>query len=397
VAVWAGIVVYHWQHMQPQKTEAVDLTYFHKANLWGTYVGYRRFLVNVLLDVVVGIVLWHLKDLLWPPPRPTWWRALLAGPGLAFLFVAFLELSVRHYDSLPHGDYRVDPVLGWSLARRHDVNRFGLRGPEIAAEKAPGEVRILCLGDSCTYGSGTQVSETWPARLQVHLAALLPSAKVTVLNGGVPGYNSAHGVHALRRYLFLKPDLVIWSFTANDAYEMPYQPPSQTDGPLLALLRQRPGREVIPHPKRRETHAHASVLRRVRPRLPFSLLPVMAPTRYPTSVSPNPLPEPETRPLRPVTTACTACRATVLELLGTFAVREVHFCLDSDAPGREATQRFSASCSSVVPKGMDPNAVLVDHGPNASPGTASGWTPPSPPRATVTEWPWQRATATEWP
>jgi len=269
VAVWAGIVVYHWQHMQPQKTEAVDLTYFHKANLWGTYVGYRRFLVNVLLDVVVGIVLWHLKDLLWPPPRPTWWRALLAGPGLAFLFVAFLELSVRHYDSLPHGDYRVDPVLGWSLARRHDVNRFGLRGPEIAAEKAPGEVRILCLGDSCTYGSGTQVSETWPARLQVHLAALLPSAKVTVLNGGVPGYNSAHGVHALRRYLFLKPDLVIWSFTANDAYEMPYQPPSQTDGPLLALLRQRPGREVIPHPKRRETHAHASVLRRVRPRLPF--------------------------------------------------------------------------------------------------------------------------------
>ncbi|MBM3464134.1 MAG: SGNH/GDSL hydrolase family protein [Armatimonadetes bacterium] len=239
VGVWLGAIAYQWRHMQPQTSAAVDLTFFHKANIWESYAGYRPFLFGVFLDVLVGMVLWRLKDAFWAPARaaPGVGRALLAGPGLALLFVGFLELSARHYDNLPHGDYRVDPILGWSLAPRPDVNRFGLRGPEVAEKKEANEVRILCLGDSCTYGSGTIAEHSWPARLQAHLQALRPALKITVLNGGVPGYNSAHGIHALRRYLFLKPDLVIWSFTANDAYEMPYQPPEQNDTPLLGLLR----------------------------------------------------------------------------------------------------------------------------------------------------------------
>jgi DNA primase catalytic core len=59
-------------------------------------------------------------------------------------------------------------------------------------------------------------------------------------------------------------------------------------------------------------------------------------------------------------------------LLGSFAVRETVFCLDADAPGREATQRLSArlrargvrSFHAALPEGKDPNEVLVEHGPS---------------------------------
>lgn len=60
-------------------------------------------------------------------------------------------------------------------------------------------------------------------------------------------------------------------------------------------------------------------------------------------------------------------------LLGTFAVREVVWCLDADEPGREATERLAAelrtrgirSFTVTLPDGNDPNEVLVEQGPGA--------------------------------
>lgn len=60
-------------------------------------------------------------------------------------------------------------------------------------------------------------------------------------------------------------------------------------------------------------------------------------------------------------------------LLGTFAVREVCFCLDADRAGREATERLSTELrergircwAAELPAGMDPNDVLVRQGPAA--------------------------------
>ena len=62
--------------------------------------------------------------------------------------------------------------------------------------------------------------------------------------------------------------------------------------------------------------------------------------------------------------------ADLEEMLGRFGVREVHFCLDADRAGREATTRLAESlgrrgirCQQVVlPEGKDPNLVLVESG-----------------------------------
>jgi len=50
--------------------------------------------------------------------------------------------------------------------------------------------RVLCVGDSHTYGAGVRAEEAYPAQLQAHLDRLLPGV-YSVMNLGVPGFNSA--------------------------------------------------------------------------------------------------------------------------------------------------------------------------------------------------------------
>ncbi|MCP3918454.1 MAG: SGNH/GDSL hydrolase family protein [bacterium] len=93
------------------------------------------------------------------------------------------------------------------------TNAHGFRGPTVTLEKAPGTVRIACLGDSYTYGYGVELDATWPARL----AAALP-AEHEVLNCGVIGYHTADEVLWLEhRVLRFAPDIVILQYFFNDA------------------------------------------------------------------------------------------------------------------------------------------------------------------------------------
>src|SRR5262245_42920123 len=46
------------------------------------------------------------------------------------------------------------------------TNAAGYRGPEFRAEKAPGVVRIACVGDSCTFGLGVREEHTWTRQLE---------------------------------------------------------------------------------------------------------------------------------------------------------------------------------------------------------------------------------------
>jgi lysophospholipase L1-like esterase len=98
-------------------------------------------------------------------------------------------------------------------------NSLGFRGPEFAPAKTPGRLRIVCMGESSTYGSGVADDETYPARLQAHLARLLAPREIEVINAGVLGYTSAENVlHALFDVVPLAPDLVVYYYTHNDAH-----------------------------------------------------------------------------------------------------------------------------------------------------------------------------------
>lgn len=69
-------------------------------------------------------------------------------------------------------------------------------------------LRVVCMGDSCTFGFDVEAAEAYPARLEDALAAEL-DRPVVVHNAGVIGYSTRHGNRLLQdKVLAMKPDVV---------------------------------------------------------------------------------------------------------------------------------------------------------------------------------------------
>ncbi|HKE01777.1 MAG TPA: hypothetical protein VKE69_12250, partial [Planctomycetota bacterium] len=63
------------------------------------------------------------------------------------------------------------------------TNRLGFRDREFDVEKKPGEIRILCVGDSFTYGQGVRNDDAWPQVLERRIRDRIGDP-VEVINGG---------------------------------------------------------------------------------------------------------------------------------------------------------------------------------------------------------------------
>jgi len=131
------------------------------------------------------------------------------------------------YSILRNTDYFIpDPYLFWRLhpsvndeEERIRINSQGFRGPEFSVEKPGGVFRIVCLGDSVTYGFKVDNDECYPALL---LKFQGNPEQMEVINAGVPGYSSLQGMRQLERdVLSLAPDLLIVSFGNNDILDAP--------------------------------------------------------------------------------------------------------------------------------------------------------------------------------
>jgi lysophospholipase L1-like esterase len=98
------------------------------------------------------------------------------------------------------------------------TNERGYRTAPFATARAPGVIRIACLGDSSTFGMNVEEADAYPSRLARLLDRDHPG-RFEVLNLGVPGYSSRQGLEQLRReVLALDPDVVIFAFGTNDRW-----------------------------------------------------------------------------------------------------------------------------------------------------------------------------------
>jgi hypothetical protein len=118
----------------------------------------------------------------------------------------------------PEASYAFSPTLGWELrpnvrTDRVTSNSQGLRGSrEYAPEPAAGTRRVLCVGDSFTFGAGLRDDETMPARLEAALNGSGP-ARWEVLNFGVEGYGTdQQWIYFSERGLRYRPAVVVLSF-----------------------------------------------------------------------------------------------------------------------------------------------------------------------------------------
>lgn len=117
-----------------------------------------------------------------------------------------------------------DPELFWKfrpnrvIEGRYRINNHGYRGPDFTTEKTPGVMRVVCLGESNTFGLRLPDNVVWPAKLQVRLNELDPQHRNwEVLNLAVTDYSSLQGLRlANREVARLKPDIVLYCFAWAD-------------------------------------------------------------------------------------------------------------------------------------------------------------------------------------
>lgn len=100
------------------------------------------------------------------------------------------------------------------LGHHVSINALGYRGPEVTLHKKPGVTRILCIGDSFTYGQFVNEDGTFPSHVQ--RLVLSNEMPVEVINAGVPGTTIIDQIRYMTRSLVLQPDLVVLTFSEND-------------------------------------------------------------------------------------------------------------------------------------------------------------------------------------
>jgi len=147
--------------------------------------------------------------------------------------------------------YRKHPVWFWEFQpnivmyddRRgisYHINEQSLRAPRRWEPRKPRDVfRVLCLGDSCTFGLMLDRRQIYPERLQALLAARLGQTGCEVINAGVPGYSSYQGVRLLeKKFAAWDKDLVTVYFGMNDSdAAFLYGDAEQPSDRLLAVRR----------------------------------------------------------------------------------------------------------------------------------------------------------------
>ncbi len=157
-------------------------------------------------------------------------------PSIEFFVPGNVNTSKESGEKLFEGD----PLLGWRL--RSDLknvywdftmvehtNRQHLRMPYDIDDKADDAIRILCLGDSVTFGYRVPVcfpdhltnynreALPYPRILERELQKRYPDKKIQVLTLAVPGYTSYQGLNWLKRDIHrYDPDLITICFGWND-------------------------------------------------------------------------------------------------------------------------------------------------------------------------------------
>lgn len=142
--------------------------------------------------------------------------ALLLAEGVARLYVPHRftpeQIAVLTMHTSVRGRYTAHPGLPYVLRPNYPShNSWGWKGKEFQPNKPPGVKRVVCLGESTTYGGDKPYAEALEGLLNE------TNTRAEVLNAGVPGWTSREVLINFReRVLPLKPDLVILYVGRND-------------------------------------------------------------------------------------------------------------------------------------------------------------------------------------
>jgi lysophospholipase L1-like esterase len=192
--------------------------------------------------------------------------AAVAATGVTFEFLLRLTSGDEFLERpFPNIEWMaMDPVLGWRNRagfRTHtdaegnrgelQIDRRGFHVEPAVRPKLPGERRIACLGHSGTFGVWWEEApgqeppavlagfDSYPRELG-RLLERRGRTDVEVINAGVLGYSSSHGLRQLMmEILLLDPDVITVRFGYND-HSLSWNPALRSREPDSA-----PGRALL--------------------------------------------------------------------------------------------------------------------------------------------------------
>lgn len=148
--------------------------------------------------------------------------ALLVGADRALL--AWLGRSYWQTDPVLGFVHRPNVRTDWGRHYAHRplrLNAYGHHGRDFPAVKAPGEHRVLFLGDSIVMGHGVTAAQAFPGVIERRAPRLWRPGRYTMINAGVQGYSTWQHRELLRRNLRFGPEALVVGFCMNDVTE-PY-------------------------------------------------------------------------------------------------------------------------------------------------------------------------------
>ena len=178
-------------------------------------------------------------------PRPGVGRSVLLGAVLTTLVFATLEVAVRAWVYFFRDQAeRFDTATGTFIllpgryagagGRSFYVNTRGFVGAEFQDPVSPGTIRIVTLGDSCTFGGGTDWG-TYGGQLEVRLRSIDHTHRYQVINAGIRGLNTELALRRLvTKVLPLTPDIVTVYLGWNDLMKL--DPRGQVEKPGIAIV-----------------------------------------------------------------------------------------------------------------------------------------------------------------
>lgn len=133
------------------------------------------------------------------------------------------EWSYPDHIAKDHGlfwRYRPNQTIrhGFFLPGTYTIDSRGFRTPEFADAKAAGVQRVICLGESNTFGAGVSDEAVWPRVLERELKARDPEKRRwEVINLAVTDYSTHQGAILAERELNrLHPDIVLFELSWGD-------------------------------------------------------------------------------------------------------------------------------------------------------------------------------------
>ena len=119
----------------------------------------------------------------------------------------------------------------WRVKLDHE----GFRGDALG-RKNPDALRVVCLGDSWTFGASVDQDASYPAQVEKLLATQYPGKKLEVKNLGIIGHSSFQGVKLLPTAMALEPDVLVIAYAMNERHWAGYKSSDPIAAPKTPLF-----------------------------------------------------------------------------------------------------------------------------------------------------------------